>query len=297
MTFSKPFVAALFGVVALLGASPLTAGIVLAEGAYPDAKQIVSVGGTVTEILYALDSGDRIKAVDTTSSFPAAASNKPNVGYMRALSAEGILAQNPDLILAEQGSGPPGALSILTESGIPMVTIPSPPSVDGIAPKIRAVGAAVGKEAPASLLADKVSAELQALKEQIAGLKGAKKRVLFALSLANGRVMAGGSGTAADAIITLAGGINAASAVTGYKPLSDEAVIEAAPDVLLVMNNSAMHMTAEQAFALPALQSSPAGKANAFVAMDGLYLIGLGPRTPQAGRELAAKLYPDAIKP
>ena len=63
------------------------------------------------------------------------------------------------------------------------------------------------------------------------------------------------------------------------------------------MDNPAMHLTAEQAFALPALQSSPAGKSKAFIAMDGLYLLGLGPRTPQAALDLAAKLYPDAFKP
>lgn len=290
MKFSQPLVVALLGLMAV--SAPARA-----ETAYPDARRIVSVGGTVTEILYALGVGDRIVAVDTTSTFPTEAVNKPNVGYMRQLAAEGVLSQNPDLVLAEQGAGPADAIGILKASGVAMAIIPTPPDVAAIAPKILAVGAAVGRDEQAGVLAEKLTADLQVLEGEIAALSGQKKRVLFALSLANGRVMAAGTGTAADAIIRLAGGINAAATVTGYKPLSDEAVIAAAPDVLLVMNNPTMHLSAEQAFAIPALKSSPAGTRDAFIAMDGLYLLGLGPRTPAAARELAAKLYPDAINP
>lgn len=262
-----------------------------------DAKRIVSIGGTVTEIIYALGEEDRIIAVDSTSTYPAAAAEKPDVGYIRQLSAEGVLSQKPDLIVAEEGAGPADAVAILKASGIPFVTIPTPPEPEAIAGKIRAVGAAVGKADDAERLAGEVDAGLKALEARIAGLSVPKKRVLFALSLSNGRVMAAGTHTSADAIIRLAGGINAAGSVSGYKPLSDEAVIAAAPEVVLVMDNPALHLTAEAAFALPALQSSPAGKAKAFVAMDGLYLLGLGPRTSAAALDLAARLYPDAIKP
>ncbi|PPJ46245.1 hemin ABC transporter substrate-binding protein [Rhizobium sp. KAs_5_22] len=262
-----------------------------------DAKRIVSIGGTVTEIIYALGDDARIVAVDSTSTYPASAADKPDVGYIRQLSAEGVLSQKPDLIIAEAGAGPADAMAILKASGIPIVSIPTPPEAGAIAGKIRAVGAAVGKADAADMLASEVDAALKTLETRVSALPEPKKRVLFALSLANGRVMAAGTDTSADAIIRLAGGINAASGISGYKPLSDEAVIAAAPEVVLVMDNPAMHLTAEQAFALPALQSSPAGKAKAFIAMDGLYLLGLGPRTPQAALDLAAKLYPDAVKP
>ncbi len=262
-----------------------------------DAKRIVSIGGTVTEIIYALGDDARIVAVDSTSTYPASAADKPDVGYIRQLSAEGVLSQKPDLIIAEAGAGPADAIAILKASGIPIVSIPTPPEATAIAGKIRAVGSAIGKIDAADTLASEVDAALKTLETRVSALPEPKKRVLFALSLANGRVMAAGTDTSADAIIRLAGGINAASGISGYKPLSDEAVIAAAPEVVLVMDNPAMHLTAEQAFALPALQSSPAGKARAFIAMDGLYLLGLGPRTPQAALDLAAKLYPDAVKP
>lgn len=262
-----------------------------------DAKRIVSIGGTVTEIIYALGDDARIVAVDSTSTYPASAADKPDVGYIRQLSAEGVLSQKPDLIIAEAGAGPADTIAILKASGIPIVSIPTPPEAGAIAGKIRAVGSAIGKIDAADTLASEVDAALKTLETRVSALPEPKKRVLFALSLANGRVMAAGTDTSADAIIRLAGGINAASGISGYKPLSDEAVIAAAPEVVLVMDNPAMHLTAEQAFALPALQSSPAGKAKAFIAMDGLYLLGLGPRTPRAALDLAAKLYPDAVKP
>lgn len=263
----------------------------------PKANRIVVAGGTITEILFALGQGDRVAAVDTTSAFPPEARAKPQIGYMRALSAEGILSQKPDLILVEQGAGPTDALAIIEASSIPVVTIDAPPEADAIPAKIESVGRAVGVEAAAADLAAKVRRDIGALKAEIAAVREKPKRVLFALSLANGRITAGGAGTAADAIIRLAGGVNAAAAVNGYKPLSDEDVLAASPDVLLVMNNGGHAIAEDAAFALPALKGTPAAAAGAYVTMDGLYLLGFGPRTAAAGRDLARALYPDEIKP
>lgn len=272
-------------------------GATLAQSSPSGAQRIVSIGGTVTEIIHALGEGERVIAVDSTSTYPQSAADKPDVGYIRQLSAEGVLSQKPDLIIAEAGAGPADAIAILKASGVAMVSIPTPPEAEAIAGKIRAVGTAVGTPDAAEKLATDVDAGLSALKQKIAAISAPKKRVLFALSLSNGRVMAAGTNTSADAIIRLAGGVNAAGDVTGYKPLSDEAAIAAAPDVVLVMDNPQLHLTAEQAFALPALQTSPAAKTGAFIAMDGLYLLGLGPRTPAAALDLAARLYPDTVKP
>ena len=282
---------------ALLISVVAPASAALGQSGPGNAQRIVSIGGTVTEIIHALGEGERVIAVDSTSTYPESAADKPDVGYIRQLSAEGVLSQKPDLVIAEAGAGPADAIAILRASGVAMVSIPTPPEAEAIAGKIRVVGAAVGKPDAAEKLALDVDAQLAGLGQKLAAISGPKKRVLFALSLSNGRVMAAGTNTSADAIIRLAGGVNAAGDVTGYKPLSDEAVIAAAPDVVLVMDNPQLHLTAEQAFALPALQTSPAAKSGAFIAMDGLYLLGLGPRTPAAALDLAARLYPDTVKP
>ncbi|HEV7435684.1 MAG TPA: ABC transporter substrate-binding protein [Pseudorhizobium sp.] len=265
------------------------------DASNPAAQRIVSVGGTVTEILYALGAQDRIVAVDSTSSYPAEATSKPDVGYMRQLSAEGILAQEPDLILAEDGAGPPPVLDILRSSKVPMVRVPTPASADGIQQKIRAVGAAVGLAEQAEALAAKTGEDLAAITKEVAGIGKPKRRVLFVLSLSNGRVMASGSGTEAAAIIEMAGGVNAVSDVSGYKPLTDEAVIAARPDVVLSMMRGDHKLTAEDVFSLPALQATPAAADKALITMDGLFLLGFGPRTPDAVRTLASQLYPGAI--
>lgn len=265
---------------------------------HAEAARIVSVGGTVTEILYALGAGDRIVARDTTSYYPQAANAKPDVGYMRALSPEGIFAQKPDLIVAEDGAGPADAIAVLKAGQVPFVEIATPPSGDAIPRKIRDTGAAVGLEDKAEVLAKDVEASLQTLKADIAAIEPAnKKRVLFVLSLANGRVMAAGTETEAGALIEMAGGINAAATLSGYKLMSDEAVIAAKPDLVLVMQTGQHQMTAEQAFAVPALQATPAAESKSFLTMDGLYLVGFGPRTPSAARELAVALYPGVVKP
>jgi iron complex transport system substrate-binding protein len=275
--------------------SPVTANA--SDRGNPEAKRIVALGGTVTEILYALGAGDRIVARDSTSTFPVEAVSKPDVGYMRALSSEGILSQKPDLILSEDGSGPADVIAILKASEVPMVTVDTPPEGSAIAKKIEDVGTAVGLQDKAQVLAAEVNSGLDALAKDVAAVGDKKKRVLFVLSTAGGRIMAAGKDTEAAAIIELAGGINAAADITGYKPLTDEAVIAAAPDVVLTMQRGNHAENPDELFKLPAFQSTPAAASKSLISMDGLYLIGFGPRTPAAGRELAAKLYPDVIKP
>jgi iron complex transport system substrate-binding protein len=272
-------------------ATPLQA----ADKQNPGAQRIVSIGGTVTEILYALGAEDRIVARDSTSSYPPEALKKVDIGYMRALSPEGILGQTPDLILSEDGAGPPDAVSILKASEIAVVTIDTPPQGDAIPKKIRDVGAAVGLSDKAEALAQKTAADLTVLASEVAKLPAERKRVLFVLSLSGGRIMAGGKETEAAAIIEMAGGSNAAEGITGYKPLTDEAVIGAKPDVILLMQSGNHGVKPDDVFALPAFQSTPAASSKAIVQMDGLLLLGFGPRTPEAARSLASNLYPGAF--
>ena len=88
------------------------------------AVRVLSIGGSVTEIIYALGEQDRLIARDTTSSYPAEAKNLPDVGYMRALSPEGILSVDPQLIIAEDGSGPPETIAVMR--ACLLYTSPSP---------------------------------------------------------------------------------------------------------------------------------------------------------------------------
>ncbi len=265
----------------LCAASPLWA----------EAQRIVVLGGTAAEIVAALGEQDRLVARDSTTTYPPALTSLPDVGYLRALSPEGVLAANPDMILAEAGAGPVAAVEVLKAAGIAYVTLPDGLAPDGIADKIRTIGAALAVEGKANALAAQVQADLataQAKADQIAP----RKRVLFVLSVQGGRVMAGGQGTAAAAIIDLAGGENAATGFDGYKPMTDEAVLAAAPDVILMMAREGdLALSDADLLALPALAATPALQTGAVVRMDGLKLLGFGPRTPEAAIELHAALY------
>ncbi|MDX0459628.1 ABC transporter substrate-binding protein [Sinorhizobium medicae] len=259
----------------------------------PDASRVVSVGGAITEIIYALGEENRLVGRDSTSTYPPAATKLPDVGYMRQLAPEGILSVNPTAIVAVEGSGPPEALAVLKEANIPFTSVPETYDRDGIVNKIRAVGAFLGVREKAETLAASVEKDLAvAISESAARPAGERKRVLFILSTQGGKILASGTGTAAAGIIELAGAVNAAGTFPGYKALTEEAVIEAKPDVILMMNRGGSHAAgSDDLFGLPALSLTPAAKNKALIRMDGLHLLGFGPRTAGAIRELNAAIY------
>ena len=118
------------------------------------------------------------------------------------------------------------------------------------------------------------------------------KRVMFVISFLNGKPMVAGRNTAADGIIRMAGAVNAIDAYEGYKQISDEAVIAAGPDTVLVMQRGRDNIDAATVFSHAAFTATPAAARKSFIAMDGLYLLGFGPRTATAARDLAETLYP-----
>jgi iron complex transport system substrate-binding protein len=261
----------------------------LAGGAEAEERpaRVVALGGAVTEIVYALGQGDRLVARDTTSTWPPEATALPDVGYVRALSPEGVLSVEPDLILATEGSGPVEAVEVLREAGVPFVTVADGYDAAAIRAKIETVAAALGVPAEGAALADRLEADLAAA--VAAAERPVPPRVLFVLSMQGGRIMAAGADTAAEGIIALAGGVNALTGVAGYRQIGDEAVLRAAPEVILMMDRSGDHAIDDDALrAHPALGATPAAEAGAIVRLPGLLMLGFGPRTPEAVRALSA---------
>ncbi|PRY77792.1 iron complex transport system substrate-binding protein [Yoonia maritima] len=258
-----------------------------------ETQGIVSIGGSITEIIYALGKGDQLIARDTTSSFPAEVNDLPDVGYMRALSPEGVLSVSPGLIVSEDGAGPPETIDVLKAADIPLVMITDEFSRAGIVAKIRAVGEAVGATDEAEALAVEIDTKLQSAEETATARAGeTPKRVLFILSTQGGRIMASGRNTAADSIISMAGAVNAIAEFEGYKQLSDEAISVAAPDVILMMDRGGDHgADNSELLSMPAIVTTPAAETESVVRMNGLYLLGFGPRTADAVLELSAALY------
>jgi iron complex transport system substrate-binding protein len=261
-----------------------------------DTSRIVSIGGAVTEILYGLGLEQRIVAVDATSHYPQQAlREKPSVGYFRALSPEGVLGLNPSLILAIDGAGPKQAVSVLKSAGVGFVSVPDHFTGEGIIEKIRVIAAAVGVEKRGECLASAVAADLEVLARLRSGI-GKPARALFVLSFVGDRAQVAGRVTAAEGIMRLSGATNAITEFEGYKAVSDEAIISAQPEAVLAMQRASNPLDARTVFAHQAFALTPAAKRNAFVALNALYLLGFGPRTAQAARDVASALNPSLAK-
>jgi iron complex transport system substrate-binding protein len=264
---SKParlhLAASLAGLMALLSAQ----GMASAEevtGRLPDASRVVSIGDSITEIVYALEEEQHLVGRDQTSTYPEAAQKLPDVGYMRALSPEGVLSINPTAIIAVEGSGPKETIDVLKKASVPFVF---------------------------EKLASQVEKDLQAAEDATKNIKN-RKRILFVLSAQGGKIMASGTKTAANGIIALAGADNAITEYPGYKPLTDEAIITAKPDVILVMDRGGDHASDNaDLLANTAIAATPAGKDKKIIRMSGQYLLGFGPRAPKAIHELAEAIY------
>ena len=117
--------------------------------------------------------------------------------------------------------------------------------------------------------------------------------MLFILSAANGKMTVAGEKSSADAMIALAGGVNAISGFDGYKPASAEALVAASPDAIVMMSNRTAADAAEQVLATASLAGSPAVAQNRIELMEGTYLLGFGPRLARAARDLADFLHPE----
>ena len=257
-----------------------------------DTSRIVAIGGDVTEILYALKADAKIAAVDSTSQFPVQALNeKPNVGYMRALSAEGVLSANPTVIVASKDAGPPDVVKALKASAVPYVEVPDDRTPEGAAAKVRFIASLVGAESAGEALAKSVEQDFAALAQDRAKITK-PVRAIFVLTVQNGRATVAGGHTSADAVIKLAGAENAAGGIEGYKPLVEEAATELASDAIVTMRHSSSTFTSDQMLSVKGLQASPAGQNKRVIEMDGLYLLSFGPRSAHAARDLMAALYP-----
>lgn len=245
-------------------------------------KRIVTLSGALTETVDALGLGKSIVAVDVTSIYPAYVNDLPKVSKNRTVSAEGLISFKPDLVLAPEGSVSKEIAYQLQSAGINLINIKQDFSVNGSIAFIKAVAAALQVPAKGEALAKQTQAKVN---KALAEAKKSNKtpKVLFIYARGTGVMLVAGQHTNIDAIITLAGGKNAAQGFDNFKPYTTESLIEANPDVILMFDFGLSSLGgAEAVLKMPGVAQTNAGKNKRIVQMDGELLINFSVRLDQA---------------
>lgn len=288
------------GAGALALAAPMQVLAAVSDAGKPvvKARRIISVGGALTEIVYALGAQGELVGVDTTSLYPVVAQQLPQVGYARTLSAEGVLSLAPTQLIATEEAGPQAVLRQVRDAGVPVAVLNANNQFEGLLERVKQVGQITGRADSAARLAQALQqwdGALGKVRQRSPSPVQSAVRVLFILAHAPNQVMVGGRQTGADAMLAYAGAVNVMGGqgglggFAGYKPLTPEAVIAARPDIVLVTDQGLKASGGvDGILKLPGLAQTPAGRKHRIASLEAMLLLGFGPRMPQALAELDA---------
>jgi len=192
--------------------------------------RVVSLAPSITEILFALDLGDKVAGVTENCDFPEEAKAKPKVGKYFATSAEAILAKNPDLILTD-GHDPVGQQ--LEKTGIPMLVL-QPKDIFGIFRDIDLVGKVMNREKEAAKLVAGLQERLNLVADRTARVTS-KPTVFYEIDATDpSKPWTAGPGSFVDTLISLAGGKNIVQTPGAWLQLSLEELVSADPDIIVL---------------------------------------------------------------
>ncbi|WP_235938570.1 heme/hemin ABC transporter substrate-binding protein [Chitinophaga solisilvae] len=249
-------------------------------------KRIVSLNGAITEVLCALGFEKQIVGVDVTSTYPVAMEKVAKVGHNRNISAEPVLALQPDIIIATSNFLTPAVLDQFKSVGIPHVIIEQEFSVAGTKKLITQVAAAMHVPEKGTALCAQLDKQQQALR-----VTPQHKKVLFIYARGAGTMMVAGTATPMDKMIGLAGASNAATGFADFKPLTAESLVAANPDVILLFDTGLQSMGGiDGLLKVPGMAQTSAGRNKRVIVMDGQLLAGFGPRIITAIKELSQKI-------
>jgi len=278
--FKHIFALAVFGLVAACSEAP---------GEPAGGRRIVATSGALTEIVYALGFGHEVVAVDSTARWPREVQDKPSIGYVRKLSAEGILSVEPTLVLTTSDAGPAAVFEHLAAAEVRIVDVPGSKgdrSLDALRTRIRAVARTLGAVAEGAELVATIDRDLDALSRVVEDRP--RVRALFLFGANPMRLVAAGRGTGAQVLFELLGAENVCSDLEGFQPVGAESLIERAPEVVLVGQHRRSGSTGE----VPGLEQTPAGQHGRVVEVDAITALAGGPRVVAAAREFAEALHP-----
>tara|TARA_Y100000590_G_scaffold466809_1_gene643436 strand:+ start:444 stop:1283 length:840 start_codon:yes stop_codon:yes gene_type:complete len=196
--------------------------------------RLITIGGCVTESVFALGKGDNVLAVDISSTIPGEVKKLPQVGYIRAISSEGILSMMPNYILTTTDMGPSPVIDQIRNSGVTLEIFKSPHSFEEIIDLIYSISSILKTEKEGKVIISQMNLEYNSIKELINNYKYNPKIVFF-MNPTAGSYTAAGSDTRADYLIEFIGGINIfSSQFSKYKKVTKEQIVNENPDIILV---------------------------------------------------------------
>lgn len=242
--------------------------------------KIVSLNGAITETLAQLGEENNIIGVDVTSNYPEGLKAQ-NLGHVRSITAESILALQPTVIYASNKDMNPDLLEKLKASKVKLELIDQEFSAQGTANLITTVAKSLNKENYQPII-DNINAKLATVKTL-----EKKPKVLFIYARGAGNLMVAGKDTPLERIITIAGGENAANDFSDFKPLTPEALVASNPDVILMFDSGLASIGGvDGLLKIEGISATNAGKNKKVIAMEGQYLSGFGPRLGDAAVDL-----------
>lgn len=263
--------------------------------------------GSLSRIVFELGLGDRLVGRDISSSYPEAKRLPLVTVNGHQLEAESILALNPTLIITDTSLGPWDVILQMRDAGIPVVVVDSHRNMDNIGSLIKEVAVATGVPDEGRQLADRVQKEVDGAVAKISEIAPArvqdKPRTIFLYVRGTaGIYYMFGKGSGADALITALGAYDVSSEIdwSGMKPVNDEGIIAAQPDVILMMTKGLESVGGVDGLikAIPAIGLTPAGKKKRIIDMPDTEILSFGPRTADVLDALSTALYhPDELAP
>ena len=240
--------------------------------------KLVTIDGAVTQIVVALGAKDEIVGRDSTSLFPKFITSLPDVGYLRALSVEGVLSLKPDVIVTTSDAGPPETLKMLTKMGVNIHVVDNQYSIEGVLLKIEQIANIIDRVMQGEKLINAIKKNINALT-----IPKNNQSIMFVMGGGDRGFMVGGKHTRADAMIKLAGGYNIMNEIDGYKPITPEAMMVKNPDVILLLRSA---QSAEQFSNNVSIKYTNAAKNNRVFDITGLDLLTFGPKIDEAIKTL-----------
>lgn len=277
--------------VSLLMLSLFTIASPIAQSQTPLSKdmRIVSAGGSVTEILYALGMKPQIVAADTSSMYPQSVSTLPKIGYYRQLSVEGVLAMRPTHLYAALGVGPEQVLAQLRNAGVKVHVFEQARTVTGLIKQIREIGEHTNASEEAERLVLTVNNQLSTIKKLSAHHQ---QRAVFLMSASERGIMAAGRNTVPNLIMDIVGLRNPYDNIEGFKPVSIESFLAIAPTQVLIAAHRTGGLSAQEMCQQPALAQWASMQGCNLHIVDALLFLGLTPRLPEAVAQFTSIVEP-----